>query len=317
MSLEWQILLAVFLDWLIGDPRWLPHPVKFFGRFALYLEEPLRRIFADAKIAGIVTVLAVLGITAGVFGGLIFLAGIIHPALKDIVSVALIYSGIAARDMIRHSSAVVEALEAGSLPEARGSVAMICGRDTDRLDELEISRATIESVAENMVDGVTAPLFFAALGGPVGIMVYKAVNTLDSTFGYKNERYKDFGWASAKVDDLANFVPARITAVLVPVAAFILMLKPVSSWNVLWRDRLNHPSPNAGHTEAAVAGALGIQLGGLSYYFGRPSVKPTLGDAVTPIRACCIREANRLLIVTSGLALLLFLSARLAVEHIW
>ena len=163
------------------------------------------------------------------------------------------------------------------------------------------------------MDGVTAPLFFAVIGGPVGIMMYKAVNTLDSTFGYRNERYAQFGWMSARLDDMANFVPARLTALLVPVAALILALRPVSALTVLRRDRNRHPSPNAGQTEAAFAGALGLQLGGLSYYGGKPSEKPTLGDPIMPATGERIREANRLMVLTSALALALFLALRLTI----
>jgi len=212
--------------------------------------------------------------------------------------------------MVNHSEEVYSALAAGSIEEARRGVSMICGRDTETLDETGIVKATVESVAENMVDGVTAPLFYAAVVGPVGIMIYKAVNTLDSTFGYKNEQYREFGWASARLDDAANFVPARLTGLLVPAAAAILRQRWVSSLLIFMRDRKKHPSPNAGHTEAAVAGALGIQLGGLSYYSGRPSNKPTLGDAVVPVQTEQIETANKLFLVTSGLALTLFLVGR-------
>jgi adenosylcobinamide-phosphate synthase len=168
----------------------------------------------------------------------------------------------------------------------------------------------VESVAENMVDGVIAPLFFATIGGAVGIMVYKSINTLDSTFGYKNDKYLEFGWASAKVDDIANFFPARLAALLVPVAALFLLRSPVRSFRVFLRDRLKHPSPNAGQAEAAVAGALGIQLGGLSYYSGVPSDKPTLGDALTSVGPQHVVRANALLLITSGLALALLLATR-------
>ena len=187
---------------------------------------------------------------------------------------------------------------------------MICGRDTEQLDESGIARATVESVAENMVDGVIAPLFFAAIGGAVGIMAYKAINTLDSTFGYKNDRYLEFGWASAKLDDIAGFIPARLTALLVPAAAILLRLSPAHSLRVFVRDRLKHPSPNAGQAEAAVAGALGIQLGGLSYYSGVPSDKPQLGDPLASAGPEHIVRANSLLLMTLGLAMALLLGAR-------
>jgi adenosylcobinamide-phosphate synthase len=310
MRLEYQILLAVALDLLVGDPRWLPHPVRLIGRFAMAVEAPFRRLIKSPRIAGVVTALVVVSLTAVVSFALVRGAGFAHPYAGDLVSITLLWTGIAARDMVKHSSEIVGALNSGSLSEARRWVGMICGRDTDSLDESGIARATVESVAENMVDGVTAPLFFAVIGGPVGIMAYKAVNTLDSTFGYKNDKYLEFGWASAKLDDIANFIPARLTALLVPVAAMLSLHNPVRSLRIYLRDRLKHPSPNAGQAEAAVAGALGIQLGGLSYYSGVPSHKPVLGDALTSVGPEHVVRANALLLITSGLALALLLGAR-------
>jgi adenosylcobinamide-phosphate synthase len=233
------------------------------------------------------------------------------------VSIFLLYSGLAARDMIKHSQDVYEALQSGVLSLAQRRVGMICGRDTERLDESGVARATVESVAENMVDGVTAPLFFAILGGPVALVAYKAASTLDSTFGYKNERYLEFGWASAKLDDVLNFIPSRVTGALVPLAALILGHRWIQAAQVFISDRGKHPSPNAGQVEASVAGALGIQLGGVSYYGGQPSNKPTLGVPVISVTAGHIVQANALLLVTSGLALTLFLGVRLAALNWW
>jgi adenosylcobinamide-phosphate synthase len=303
MGLESQIMAAVFLDLLFGDPRWLPHPVRLIGNLALRLEPPVRGMISDARYAGVAVVVLVVGITALATAGLIVGSRLLHPWLGDLVAVLLIYFGIAVRDMLDHSCRVYEALASGSLAAARSAVAMICGRDTDRLDEAAAARAAVESVAENLVDGVTAPLFYCVLGGPVAMMAYKAVNTLDSTFGYKNDRYAQFGWASARLDDLANFIPARLTAVIVPVAAWLLGQSASRSWRVFLRDRGKHPSPNAGQTEAALAGALGLQLGGLSYYFGQPSEKPRLGDPVEPLVAEHITRANALFVATAGLFL--------------
>lgn len=303
MKLEIQILSAVILDRLIGDPRWFPHPVKGIGRLALWLEAPIRRQVPNPLWAGILTAGIVLGVTFLLTAGLLRVAGLIHPMAAGLASVLLIYSGIAASDLVKHSRDVYRELLNQDLIRAREKVSMICGRDADRLDEAGIVRATVESVAENMVDGVTAPLFFAVIGGPVGIMLYKAVNTLDSTFGYKNERYARFGWASARLDDVVNFLPSRLTGILVPVGALILGMRADCARRVFLRDRRKHPSPNAGQTEAAVAGALGLQLGGLSYYGGVPSEKPTLGDPIENPTADHIERANRLMLVTSGLFL--------------
>ncbi len=313
MSLEYQIVLAVILDRLIGDPRWFPHPVRFIGRLAMWLEAPMRDRFSNPRLAGTATVALVLAMTFVATGVLVWGAGLISPVAGDVVSILVIYSGIAARDLVKHSTDVYRALADGDLNAARERVSMICGRDTDSLDETGTVRATVESVAENMVDGVTAPLFFAVIGGPVGIMLYKAVNTLDSTFGYKNEQYALFGWASARLDDVVNFFPARLTGLLVPMGARILGMRSDSSWSIFLRDRGRHPSPNAGQTEAAVAGALGLQLGGLSYYGGMPSEKPTLGDPCEAPVADHIDRANRLMLVTSGLFLGCMLILRMLV----
>jgi len=311
MRLEYQIIIAFALDLLIGDPRWLPHPVRAIGRWATWLESPLRRSIADPKTAGIAAAVLVVGSTAVVTSFILFLAYAWNQTFGTVVSIMRLYTGIAARDMMDHSADVQKALDSGNRDEAARRVGMICGRDTDRLDEPGMVRATVESVAENMVDGVTAPLFFAALGGPIGIMVYKAINTLDSTFGYKNERYIEFGWASARLDDIANFAPARVTAAFVPIAALFLGLRPASAITVYLRDRYKHPSPNSGHTEAAFAGALGMVLGGLSYYGGLPSQKSTLGYPIVPATPSCIRQANQLMLVTALLVLALYLSARI------
>ncbi|MCA1961955.1 MAG: adenosylcobinamide-phosphate synthase CbiB [Desulfomonile sp.] len=310
IAFEYQILIALCLDLVAGDPRWLPHPVRLIGRLASGLEAPMRASFPDAKRAGAATAVLVIAITSGAVLLVIGLSRAVNPLLGDVVSIYLIYAGIAARDMVSHSTAVYEALRSGSLEEARCRVGMICGRDTANLDAAGVTKAAVESVAENLVDGVTAPLLYAVIGGPVGIMIYKAVNTLDSTFGYKNERYLEFGRLSARIDDAANFVPARLTALLVPVAARLLGEKSSGACRVFLRDRRKHPSPNAGQTEAAVAGALGVQLGGLSFYGGHPSNKPTLGDPVEAIEPAHILRANALLVVTTVLFLGLMLGGR-------
>jgi adenosylcobinamide-phosphate synthase len=315
MNLEWQILIAVSLDFLIGDPRSFPHPVKLMGRLALSLELPVRRMIGSPRVAGILTALTVVCVVAVCSAALVFLFRSFHPLAGDVVSILLIYASLAARDMVRHSIEVYNAIKSGSIRDARKRVAWICGRDVDRLEEKDVVRATVESVAENMVDGVISPLFYAMLGGPVVAMAYKAISTLDSTFGYKNDRYLEFGWASAKIDDVANFIPARIAGILVPVAAFVLRMRPVDSWRAFIRDRHKHPSPNSAQAEAAVAGALGIQLGGLSYYSGKPSQKQNLGDPVIDPDSEHILMANRLLWVTFGLCLVLFLAGRLLVKE--
>jgi len=303
MPLEYQIVIAVLLDLLWGDPRRLPHPVRYIGRFALWCESVSRKHIGGLRAAGVLSVLVVLAVTAGITWGFIFVAGTIHPRLGDAVSIFIIYTTLAARDLARHSGAVYASLRQGDLPAARQQVGLIVGRDTDVLDEGGVVRAAVESVAENTADGVTAPLIFAFLGGPVGAMLYKAVNTLDSTFGYKNERYREFGGAAARLDDIVNYLPARLTAAFIPAAAFLLGLNARNSWKILRRDARNHPSPNSGFLEAAMAGALGVQLGGRNFYFGQPSDRPTMGDPLRPLEPQDILRVNRLMFATYALIL--------------
>jgi adenosylcobinamide-phosphate synthase len=227
------------------------------------------------------------------------------------VSIYLLYACFAARDLLAHSSRVAAALKENDPARARIMVGMIVGRDTAGLEEEGVVRACVESVAENTVDGVTAPLFWAAVGGPLGALLYKAVSTMDSMFGYTNERYFHFGWAPARLDDLLNWVPARITGLLLVAAALILRMRPAGAWRVFFRDRLNHASPNSGHPEAAVAGALGIRLGGLSTYFGKPVQKPVIGDDCCRPHAGHIKQAQDLLIAATVLTFLLFIWVRM------
>jgi len=302
--------LAFGLDLLLGDPPWLPHPIRAMGRWATACESLWRRCLDDERLAGVLTVLSVLAGVAGVT--VMFIAGAqwIHPWAGDAVRLYFLYASLAARDLARHGHRVYEALMADDLPLARQRVGMIVGRETASLDEAGVSRACVESVAENIVDGVTAPLLWAALGGPVGAMLYKAVNTMDSMFGYKNERYLLFGWAPARLDDLANFIPARFTALVVVMVAFLLGYSPQGALRIWRRDRRNHASPNSGQTEAAVAGALGIQLGGPSVYFGTVVEKPVIGDPGVPIAARHILAANRLMLATAVIVAGLWVVAR-------
>lgn len=317
MRLEYQILLAVALDLSLGDPRWLPHPVKGIGRLAVALEPRFRRLAGTPGAAGAATFSAVLLVTFLTAFTLLRSARWLHPAAGDGVSILLVYTSLAAKDLVGHSETVYRALEKGDLSGAREKTALFVGRDTDRLDEAGVVRAAVESVAENIVDGITAPLFYAALFGPLGAVTYRAANTLDSLFGYRNERYLAFGRTSARADDAANFLPARVTGFLLPAAAWLLRLDASNSLRIFLRDRRRHPSPNSGHTEAAVAGALGVQLGGPGSYGGVPSLKPLLGDPAAPLKRRHIRQANALALAVSALALGLFLGARLLIRTVW
>ena len=325
MLFSLQLLAALLLDLLLGDPPWWPHPVRGIGWLISRSEGLARRWLKSPLLGGAAVVVVVVAGTSLVVYALLVVAMAISPTIGILVAVFVLYTALAVRDLLRHSIAVYEKLRpSGSLEAARGAVAMIVGRDTGNLSREGVIRAAIETVAENMVDGVTAPLFYAVLGSLAGLALgveaiagaalgayfYKAINTMDSMIGYRNERYLFFGRVAARLDDVANFVPARVSALCIIVAAFFLKLDYREAARILRRDRLNHKSPNSGHTEAAVAGALGIRLGGPSSYFGTVVDKPSLGDGLrTPIPED-IRATHGLMLVGSGIFLLLALGLR-------
>lgn len=300
------LLLGFCIDLLLGDPRWLYHPVQAIGALISHLEPPLRRAFPRRlRLAGAVLVIAVVAITGIVTGGLLFLLHWLHPVAGFVGETIVCWLILATKSLRTESMKVVKALETGTLDDGRKAVSMIVGRDTEHLSEEEVLKAAVETVAENASDGILAPLLFAAVLGPVGGMCYKAVNTMDSMVGYKNDRYLDFGRAAAKVDDVLNFLPARISGFLMCLAAYF-GFDGKNAFRIFFRDRKNHASPNSAHTEAACAGALGLQLGGTHDYFGKPVVKPTIGDDLRPVRRGDVAAANRLALLTAILALLLF-----------
>jgi adenosylcobinamide-phosphate synthase len=289
------ILAAILLDLLLGDPRWLPHPVVWIGRLITALEKGLRRLIRNERLAGVLLLVTTVGITCGIALAVLKGAYAISPYMGFVVAVFLSYTSLAARSLHRESRLVADALARGNFVEARRYLSYIVGRDTAALDEPEIWRATVETVAENTSDGVIAPLFFLMLGGPPLALAYKAINTLDSMVGYKNERYLRFGWASARCDDLANWLPARLTGLLMVLAAPLAGLSARRAWWIMVRDSRNHSSPNSGISEAAAAGALGVRLGGTNRYFGKPVEKPTIGDALRPLSLEAYRGAVRLI----------------------
>lgn len=300
------LLLGFCIDLLLGDPRWLYHPVQAIGSLISHLEPPLRRAFPRRlRLAGAVLVIAVVAITGIVTGGLLFLLHRLHPVAGFVGETIVCWLILATKSLRTESMKVVKALETGTLDDGRKAVSMIVGRDTEHLSEEEVLKAAVETVAENASDGILAPLLFAAVLGPVGGMCYKAVNTMDSMVGYKNDRYLDFGRAAAKADDVLNFLPARISGFLMCLAAY-LGFDGKNAFRIFFRDRKNHASPNSAHTEAACAGALGLKLGGTHDYFGKPVVKPTIGDDLRPVRRGDVAAANRLALLTAILALLLF-----------
>ena len=304
------LIIGFCLDLLLGDPQWAPHPVRAIGKLISALESPLRRIFPKTpggEIAAgtalvILTLVIPTGVTAAVLWGCARVSSWLALAVESVVS----YQLLAAKSLRVESGLVYEGLAAGDLAQARYAVSRIVGRDTDRLDEAGVTRAAVETVAENASDGVIAPLIFLAIGGaPLG-MFYKAANTMDSMVGYKNDRYLYFGRPAAKWDDVLNFIPARVAGVLMCLGAALAGLDGKSAWRVFLRDRKKHKSPNSAHTEAACAGALGVRLAGPNWYFGKLVDKPCIGDDVRPIEPEDIIRAGRLLYATAGLALLLF-----------
>ena len=310
------LALGFCLDLLLGDPHWAPHPVRLIGWLIAALEKALRQIFPDTKngllTAGVFLVILVLGLSAGCTVLLLWLCTLVSPWLAFAVEVILSYQLLAARALRDESMKVCRCLEAGDLPGGRHAVSMIVGRDTDRLDETGVAKAAVETVAENASDGVIAPLIFLAIGGaPLG-MLYKAANTMDSMVGYKNDRYLYFGRCAARLDDVLNFIPARLAGALMCLAAPFAGLDEKDAWRIFLRDRKNHKSPNSAHTEAAAAGALHVQLAGSNYYFGKLVEKPTIGDDLRPVEPADIRRVNRLMLAASALGAILFCAVPLA-----
>ena len=295
------VLFAVLLDLVLGDPRALPHPVVAIGRLISFLEPLLRRGFGNARVAGVMLLATTVGVSYGTAALILHLAYAVSPAAGFLAALYLAWVSLAARSLHLESGKVAKALRQGDLPGARLALSYIVGRETAELDEQEIVRGAVETVAENTGDGVIAPLCYLMLGGPALAIAYKAVNTLDSMVGYKNERYLEFGWASARFDDLANYLPARLTGVLMVLAAPICALSGSGAWRIMLRDGRNHSSPNSGFPEAAAAGALGVRLGGANRYFGRMVEKPAIGDASVPLSLDAYEGVVRLMYCSEGL----------------
>lgn len=308
----WTVLLpAVVLDLLLGDPHWMPHPVRWMGRTISALERLLRRLFpktaAGERGAGIVLALALPALFGGGSALMLWGMGRLNPWLSWAVQLWFTYQLLAARSLQTESMAVYYPLKEHDLERARQAVSRIVGRDTQALDETGVAKAAVETVAENTCDGVTAPLIFLFLGGLPAGMAYKAVSTLDSMVGYKNDKYRWFGWASARLDDLLNFIPARLSGLFLCLGAALLPgCSGRRAWTIFWRDRKKHASPNSAHTEAACAGALEVQLAGDASYFGKLVHKPTLGDPIRPVEPEDIPRACRLMYATAALFLLMF-----------
>lgn len=312
------VLIAGFvLDILFGDPNWIPHPVVLIGKLISALEKAIRARFpkteSGERKGGLLLAILVPGISFFVPFFLIGLAAKVSYVLKIALEVFWCWQILAARTLAKEGDMVFEKTKEGDLEGARKQVARIVGRDTDSLSMTGVIKACVETIGESTSDGVIAPMIYIAIGGvPLGFL-YKAVNTLDSMVGYKNERYMFFGRASAKLDDILNFVPARVTALLLILSSALLGFDHKGAWRIWKRDRLKHLSPNSGNPEAAVAGALGIELGGDAYYFGELHKKATLGDSVRTPETEDIKRATKLMLLSSMLCLIILVIGRLVI----
>ncbi len=311
------IALGFLLDLIFGDPPRLPHPVRWIGRLIAALEKPVRAVFPKdekgEKAGGAVLALATIAVTVLGAWVVLWVAGRLGRFAVFLVETLMCYQLMAARSLRDESMKVFDALKKGDLVMARAAVSMIVGRDTAHLTPTQVTKAAVETVAENTSDGVVAPLLFLVIGGvPLGFC-YKAINTLDSMIGYKNDSYIHFGWFAARLDDIANYIPARLSALLMIVAAWMCGLDWRGAYRIWRRDRQSHASPNSAQTEAACAGALGVQLGGAASYGGVRIEKPVIGDDLRPVAENDIVLANRLMYISAVLALICFSVAKLLV----
>ncbi len=325
MAFDLQLMTAFLLDLCFGDPRWFPHPVKFIGMFALKVEQITRARISALLISGLFCTLIVIIATAVLTWILLILSTTLSNTFANCVAVILLYMSIAAKDLMVHSKEVYLKIELEKdIHQARIAVAKIVGRDTEFLRDGGVIKACIESVSENMVDGITAPLFWAMVvsflspllgtseigAAAIGAMTYKSINTLDSMFGYRNEKYILYGKTAAKLDDIVNWPVARLSGMAIIIASFILGMDWKRSRKVYRRDKDKHLSPNSAHSEAAVAGALGIKLGGSSVYGGKKVYKPSIGETTRKVHSTDILQTNRIVLTGSVVFLLIMLVIR-------
>ena len=308
-------LASIVLDAVFADRFFLPHPVVVIGKLISSSERVLRRVFpktaggerAAGAVMGLLLPIVVLAVTCGV----IYAAWLVHPALAFVLQLLWGWQALAMRGLAKESGNVLDKLEHGTIDDARAAVARIVGRDTAQLDKRGVTKAAVETVAENFSDGVIAPLFYLLLGGAPLALCYKSINTMDSMVGYKNERYQHFGCVPAHLDDVANWLPARLSALFLILAAGLTGNSMGRAWRTFRRDRFNHASPNSAQTEAVMAGALGVELAGPASYFGVLHDKPTIGDAVRAIEPADIRRANTMMYVGCAVGFVILAAVRL------
>ena len=300
----WALLAGCALDLLLGDPAWLYHPVCIIGKYISWCEKKLRARGGDLRRSAVLLSASTVLITTAAAGLLVFLSGLLGRVPRLIVMALLDWMGLSAKCLAQEAVGVEKALGRG-IEAGRRQVARIVGRDTAALSEREVVCATIETVAENTTDGIISPMVYGPLGGPVFMWAFKASSTLDSMVGYLDEKYRDIGWSSAKLDDVWNYLPARLTGCLLSLGAALCGLDGKSAFRIMRRDHRNHKSPNCAWSEAAAAGALHVQLGGTHLYFGKPVAKPTIGDDLRAPKREDIRATVRMMYAASGLMLAL------------
>ena len=304
------IVAGFIIDLIFGDPHWLPHPICLIGNLIGFLDKKLRRMLAPGETAlllgGALMVIIVLVLTFAVPVAVLTLAEQVNPWLRFALETVMCYQIFATKCLRDESMKVYTALKDNDLVDARLKLSWIVGRDTKELDAAEVTKGAVETVAENTADGIIAPMFYMFIGGAPLAFLYKGINTMDSMVGYKNDKFLYFGRCAAKLDDVANFIPARITGILMILASYFLNMNAAGAWKIFWRDRYNHLSPNSAMTESVTAGALNIQLGGDHYYFGKLVHKDTIGDNIRPVVAEDIVAVNNLLYMTAVISLLLF-----------
>lgn len=300
--------IAYILDLILGDPHWFPHPVRFIGKLITMLEGLLYRFKCKKFTGGVLAVLTI---------AITFIVSFTLAKISVVLEIFFLYTTLATKSLASEGFRVCKVLVEGDIEKAKKELSYLVSRDTENMNVVQITRSVLETISENSVDGVIAPMFFAFVGSLFSIdgvslalpfaMGYKAINTLDSMVGYKNEKYMDFGTVSARIDDIANFIPARLSGgLIIPIAAFILRYDYKSAWRIFFRDRLNHSSPNSGNSEAAFAGALGVQFGGKTSYFGKIHNKPTIGDKLKNFGIPDVKKGIRLLYVTSWVGMVIF-----------